>query len=91
MFRCLNLLCPGAAGRRHWGAAATVRRCRFCGGTLEETPRARDIGDQVLATMVDPDALRPQEAAVVHQPVFVRFTGKHIISPRMTALASLCH
>lgn len=76
MFRCPNLLCPGAAGRRFWGLAAAVRKCRFCGSIPDETPRARDVGDQALAIMVDPGALRPQDVAAVNHPVFIRFTGK---------------
>ncbi|KAJ1519401.1 hypothetical protein ONE63_004693 [Megalurothrips usitatus] len=74
VFRCPTLSCPGAAGVRAWGAAATRRRCRYCGLPADETPRTRDVGEQVLALMVRPDVLRAAAEPRVGLPVLVRLT-----------------
>ncbi|KAK3928655.1 Minichromosome maintenance domain-containing protein 2, partial [Frankliniella fusca] len=82
VFRCPNLTCPGAAGLRVWGPRASRRRCRFCAGVAEETPRGRDIGEQTLAMLVPPSALQQAAEAsgdlnrstpAVSHPTLVRF------------------
>ncbi|XP_034241744.1 minichromosome maintenance domain-containing protein 2 [Thrips palmi] len=72
--RCCKALCPGSAGQRVWGSTASARRCRFCNGPVDEVPRGRDVGEQVLAQMVRPDALvLGDKQPSVHHPVIVRF------------------
>ncbi|XP_052121545.1 minichromosome maintenance domain-containing protein 2 isoform X2 [Frankliniella occidentalis] len=77
VFRCPVLSCPGAAGVRVWGPKASRRRCRFCAGDADEAPRGRDVGDQVEALLVRPDALQAAEAQEgrpnLSHPTLVRF------------------
>ncbi|CAG2058370.1 unnamed protein product [Timema podura] len=73
VYRCPVATCKNSRGRRSTRLLVTSPRCRLCGSDLEEVPRARDIGDQVVGFLLPHGALTAV-AKGRHQALMVCFT-----------------